>query len=82
VSIVGLFFILIYISVVNYLPSHLSFLRNRIAYYVYGDEGASLFWDLVRAKQGMDAGHGSVGLGIQTMTTEAVKAIITGKPEL
>jgi len=42
-SILVLLTSLLYISVLTYLPSHLTFLRRRFAYYVYGDENATLF---------------------------------------
>ena len=94
VSIVGLFFVLIYISIVNYLPSYLHFLRNRIAYYVFGDESVPLFndvWDWI-SKAGTTAAAGTEGLGrnvstaagvvLGTGTTKAVEVVVTGRTEL
>jgi hypothetical protein len=94
VSIVGLFFVLIYISIVNYLPSYLHFLRNRIAYYVFGDESVPLFndvWGWI-SKAGTAAGAGTEGLGrnvstaagvvLGTGTTKAAEVVVTGRTEL
>ena len=84
-SIVGLFFVLIYISIVNYLPSYLHFLRNRIAYYVFGDESVPLFNDIwswigiggIKTGAGMAGVNGGSGVGEEGLmvTTRAVKVV-------
>lgn len=77
---VGLFVILIYISIVNYLPSYLHFLRNRIAYYVFGDESVPLFhlgdlWTSL-THLGSGAVDGGVGKGGEQVGTRAVKVVM------
>ena len=86
-SIVGLFFVLIYISIVNYLPSYLHFLRNRIAYYVFGDESVPLFNDMwswigiggIKTGAVSMAGVNNAGSGVGEeglmVTTRAVKVV-------
>jgi hypothetical protein len=93
VSIVGLFFVLIYISIVNYLPSYLRFLRNRIAYYVFGDESVPLFNDVwswisragTRAEGSRYGSNTTLGLVLGTGTnvvSKAVEVVVTGRSEL
>lgn len=92
-SIVLLFLTLIYISITNYLPSHLLFLRNRFAYYVYGDEAAPILGDWVGWLGGLlgAGGSGVVGqagqvgkevLGGTGVTGTVTRVIVTGRPEL
>ena len=92
VSIVILFLTLIYISITNYLPSHLFFLRNRFAYYVYGDESAPIFSDWLAWFAGLgtgaaegagQAGKEVVGSGGAVGVAGTVtRVVVTGRPEL
>lgn len=77
-SIISLFLTLIYISITNYLPSHLYFLRNRFAYYVYGDETVPIFSDAFGLGFGwLGVLAGMVGWG-KEVGVERVKVVGSG----
>ncbi len=53
---------LFYISVYTYLPSHLSFLRRRFAYYVYGSENADILGEVAcSVREGLGLAAGAAG---------------------
>lgn len=44
-------------SVYNYLPAHVAYLSRRLAYYLYGDEGAAIlgwtWWEVTKRELGL-----------------------------
>lgn len=79
-----LFNVLVYHSVVNYLPSHMTLLRDRMAYYIYGDESVPLLWGSSSLSSSLEGAHQATTSLAHGMTsvTEAIRHTVTGKADL